>query len=107
MARLLLLDGGALERLAFLLERQASELLAGERRPRPFRRLRARLLCTRAALDDGAGGGGGPLRLLGAAGAGALVDELIHVGRVIHTARLYERHGLLARDDLAALPELR
>src|SRR5262245_38973119 len=105
MARLLL-DGGALERLAFLLERQPRKLLARHGHPGLLGRLRAGFLRARAALDDGGPGGAGTLRMLRLPGAGALIHELVDIRRVIHAARFHHGHGLLARDDLAALPEL-
>src|SRR5262252_6077228 len=105
MARLLL-DGGALERLTFLLERQAGKLLPRHGHPGLLGRLRAGFLRARAALDDGGPGGGRALRMLRLPGPRAVLDELIDVRGIIHATGFHHGHGLLARDDLAALPEL-
>src|SRR5215475_1066258 len=100
------LDHGALERLAFLLERHRPELLGRRRRARPLGRLGASLLRACAALGDGASGGRGAVCLVGAPLLRALLNQCVDVFRVVHATCLYERNGLLARDDLTALPVL-
>src|SRR5262245_30446053 len=99
----LLLDRGALERLAFLLERHRPELLGRWRRAGLLGRLGAGFLRRRAALSHRPGGSTGPLRLLGGALLGPLLDQGIDVFRVVHSSRLHKRDRLFAGNHLAAL----
>src|SRR5215475_9958094 len=100
------LDRSALERLAFLFERQARKLFLGLRRPWLLGRFRPGFLHGRTALGDRGGGAGGTVLLLGRALLLAALQHLIHVFWILHPARAYCGNGLLARDGLPAVAVL-
>src|SRR4029453_19646075 len=95
----LLLDRHIRERLALLLEGQAGELVAREWLAAALGRGRPHLLGGRATRRHGGGGGGAAISLLGRARGGTLLDQLIHILRIIHAAGPHERARLVSPHD--------